>query len=96
MAEQEISVNLGEVAMAAAITVSVAGVSYAVLNTDGITGSTKAVADRASCHAIDVAVVAFTAQHDAVPTTIEQVRPYVKGDLSGYRIVAGRPAGPGC
>ncbi|MET8153935.1 hypothetical protein ACIBSW_34810 [Actinoplanes sp. NPDC049668] len=88
--------NLSEVAMAAAITVSVGGVSYAALNVDGISGSTRAVADQASCHTVDAAVVAFVAQHGTAPTTIKQLAPYVKGDISAYRIVGGRAAGPGC
>ncbi|MEU7901565.1 hypothetical protein [Actinoplanes sp. NPDC049118] len=88
--------NLSEVAMAAAITVSISGVSYAAFNVDGISASTQTVADRVSCHTVDDAVVAFVAQHGAAPTTVEQLRPYVKGDISAYRIVAGRAAGPGC
>lgn len=88
--------NLSEVAMAAAITVSVAGVSYAAFNVDGLSGSTRTVADQASCHSVEGAVVAFVAQHNAPPTTIKQLGPYLKGDISAYRIVAGRATGPGC
>ena len=88
--------NLSEVAMAAAITVSISGVSYAALNVDGLSGSTRAVADQATCHSVDGAVVAFVAQHNAAPTTIKQLSPYLKGDISAYRIIAGRADGPGC
>jgi hypothetical protein len=89
-------VHLSEVAMAAAITVSIAGVSYAALNTDGLTGTAKTVAGRASCRAVDQAIVAYVAQHDRTPTTIGQLQPSVRGDISAYRIVRGRAAGPGC
>jgi hypothetical protein len=89
-------VNLTEVAMAAAITVSVGGGSYAALNIDGISATAHTVADRASCRTVDEAIVAYLAQHDTAPATITQLRPYVRGDISAYRIVRGRAAGPGC
>ena len=88
--------HLSEVAMAAAITVSIAGVSYAALNTEGIRGTATTVADRASCRAVDQAITGYAAQHGSTPTTIAQVRSWVKGDISAYRIVQGRAAGPGC
>jgi hypothetical protein len=89
-------VHLSEVAMAAAITVSIAGVSYAVVNTGGARGTATTVADQASCRAVEVAIVGYAAQHDRTPTTIAQLRPWVRGDISAYRIVGGRAAGPGC
>jgi hypothetical protein len=89
-------VNISEVAMAAAITVSVAGVSYVALNVEDMSGNAQRVAGQATCRAVETAVVAYAAQHDTVPTTIAQIRPLVRGDISAYRIVAGRPAGPGC
>ncbi|MEV4708956.1 hypothetical protein [Actinoplanes sp. NPDC049316] len=88
--------NLTEVAMVAAITVSVAGVSYAVVNSHGLTGATVKVADQVSCRAVDDAIVAYAAQSGAAPVRMEQLRPYVKGDVSAYRIVGGRASGPGC
>jgi hypothetical protein len=94
--EQEISVNLSEVAMAAAITVSVAGVSYATFNVDAVTGSAREVADRATCRAVYQAIVGYVAQNGTAPKTIEQVEPWVRGDITAYRIVGGDPTGPGC
>lgn len=88
--------NLSEVAMAAAITVSIAGVSYAALNTTSVTGTAKTVASQATCRAVDQAIVAYVAQNSTVPTTIKQIKPFVKGDISAYRIVKGQAAGPGC
>ena len=88
--------NLSEVAMAAAITVSVAGLSYAALNTDSLTASTQTVANTATCRAVDQAIVAYVAEHDTTPTTVGQLQPWVKGDVSQYRIVQGVAAGPGC
>ena len=88
--------HLSEVAMAAAITVSIAGLSYAALNTDGIRGTAESVAGRATCRTVDEAIVGYAAQHGTTPTAVDQLRPWVRGDISAYRIVAGRAAGPGC
>jgi hypothetical protein len=82
--------------MTAAITVSIAGVSYAALNTEGVRTSTQRVADRASCRTVDEAILGYVAQHGTAPTKIGQLQPWVKGDISAYRIVKERAAGPGC
>jgi len=82
--------------MAAAITVSVAGVSYAAFNTEGLTRVTVKAADQVTCRTVEDAIVAYAAENDTVPTRMAQVRPYIKGDVSAYRIVRGRAAGPGC
>jgi hypothetical protein len=92
----EREVNLTEAAMAAAITVSIAGVSYAALNQHAVVNKATQVADAASCRTIDGAIVAYVAQHGATPTKIAQLKPYVKGDITKYRIVNGVAAGPGC
>ena len=88
--------HLSEVAMAAAITVSIAGVSYAALNTNSVRSTATTVANQASCHTVDEAIVGYVALHDTTPTTIKQLQPWVRGDISAYRIVKGRAAGPGC
>jgi hypothetical protein len=88
--------HLSEMLMAAAITLSTAGVSYAALNTDQLTGRAETVADRVSCHTIDTAALAYAAQYGTDPTTIADLRPFVRGDISAYRIVHGLRTGPGC
>ena len=88
--------HLSEVAMAAAITVSIAGVSYAALNTEGVRSTAQSAASRASCRTVTEAIVGYAALHDTAPTRIEQLRPWVQGDISAYRIVKGRAVGPGC
>lgn len=88
--------HVSEVAMAAAITVSIAGVSYAALNTDGVRRTAETVASQASCRTVDAAIVGYVAQHGSPPTTVKQLGPWVDGDISAYRIVRGRAAGPGC
>ncbi|PRY33271.1 hypothetical protein [Pseudosporangium ferrugineum] len=88
--------NLSEVAMAAAITVSISGVSYAAFHTDTLTGTTLKVAQQVTCRTVDEAIVAYAAEHGGTPARIGQLRAYVKGDISAYRIVRGQATGPGC
>ncbi|MEU4424946.1 hypothetical protein AB0F81_30365 [Actinoplanes sp. NPDC024001] len=85
-----------ELAMAAAVTVSISGVSYAALNPQRLEANAGVVADQATCRAVDTAIVGYVAQHGETPRNVRQLRDYVKGDLSRYRIVDGMAAGPGC
>lgn len=82
--------------MAAAVTVSISGVSYAALNPDTLKADTQVVADRATCRTVETAIVGYIALNDADPTSITQLAAYVDGDISAYSIVDGRAAGPGC
>ncbi|WP_305784690.1 hypothetical protein [Symbioplanes lichenis] len=88
--------TLSEAAVAAAVTVSIAGVSYAALNTDALTARAETVASAATCRTVDAAIVAYVAEHGTAPARISQLRSYVKGDISAYRISKGVAAGPGC
>jgi hypothetical protein len=88
--------NVTEVAMAAAVTISIVGVSYAAFNTDALTGRAEKVAAAADCRTVDTAIVAYVAQYGTAPARIAQLTPYVKGDISAYRIAGGMAAGPGC
>ena len=87
---------LSEVAMAAAVTLSIGGVAYAALNTDPVTQPARTVASAADCRAVDTAILAFVTERETVPTTLDEIRPYLLGDISAYRIVNGLAAGPGC
>ncbi len=89
-------VQMSEVAIAAAVTISIAGGSYAAFNADGLLRCTEAVADQADCRTVDAAIGAYLTGHDTAPASIGDIRPYVRGDVSAYRIVDGRVAGPGC
>jgi hypothetical protein len=89
-------VHIHEVALAAAITVSVAGVSYVAFSPQEVAGTAKTVADKATCRAVDEAIIGYLAVHDRAPRSIADLQPYVKGDISAYRIVRGVAAGPGC
>ncbi|MCA2211962.1 hypothetical protein [Jidongwangia harbinensis] len=88
--------NLSEVMVAATVTLGVVGTSYAAFNTDALTDRAQTVAGVATCRAVDQAVLAYVAAHDAPPKRIADLRPYLRGDISGYRLVQGRAAGPGC
>ena len=88
--------NVSEAAMVAAITLSVAGSSYAALNTGGLTGRAELVADQAGCHAVNQAILGYVAEHDSAPRRIADLKPYVDGDISAYRLVHGVATGPGC
>ncbi|MFI5934438.1 hypothetical protein [Actinoplanes sp. NPDC051494] len=94
--EREFFVNLTEVAMAAAITLSVAGVSYAALNNGDATRQAEEVAAAADCRAVETAIVGYVAQYGTTPTRTAQLTPFVDGDITAYRIVRGRASGPGC
>jgi len=82
--------------MAAAVTVSVAGVSYSALSPERLATRARTVAAQASCRTVDSAIVAYVAVHDRQPASIADLTGYVKGDISAYRIEDGTAAGPGC
>ena len=82
--------------MAAAITVSVVGLSYVAYNPAVLTHRAETVADQATCRAVDQAIVAYAAVNDTPARSVGDLEPYVKGDISAYRIVRGAAAGPGC
>ena len=88
--------NIAEAAMAAAITASIAGVSYVAFNPAAVQHTAQATADRASCRTVNDAIVAYLALNDTAPTSIAQLKPYVLGDITAYRIDRGLAAGPGC
>ncbi|GIF22514.1 hypothetical protein BJ973_002840 [Actinoplanes tereljensis] len=88
--------HLTHVAMAAAVTVSVAGVSYAALDPAELEAKAQVVADQASCRTVDTAIVAYLALNDTQPESITDLAGYVKGDITAYSIVDGLASGPGC
>jgi hypothetical protein len=89
-------VHISEVATAAAITVSVAGLSYVAFNPAVLTDRAETVADQATCRAVDQAIVAYGAVNETAARSIGDLEPYVNGDISRYRILRGAAAGPGC
>jgi hypothetical protein len=82
--------------MATTITMSVAGLAYVAYNPGVLTDRASTVADQATCRAVDSAIVAYASVHATQPRAIADLEPYVRGDISDYRIVRGMAAGPGC
>jgi hypothetical protein len=82
--------------MASAITMSIGGVSYVALNPAKLQSRAQVVADQASCRTVDTAIVGYLMNNGTAPTSIRQLKDYVRGDISKYRIVDGVAAGPGC
>jgi hypothetical protein len=82
--------------MSAAVTVSVAGVSYVTLNPDRAEERAREVASQATCRTVDSAIAAYVALHDEDPKRIADLTDFVNGDVTAYRIVGGLAAGPGC
>ncbi|MEV6304776.1 hypothetical protein AB0M02_35565 [Actinoplanes sp. NPDC051861] len=66
------------------------------MNVKQLEASSRAVADQATCRTVDTAIVGYLAQHGESPKSISQLKSYVKGDISRYRIVNGVASGPGC
>jgi hypothetical protein len=89
-------VHILGIATAAAITLSVTGASYAAFNTGALTQRAETVASAATCRSVDDAIVAYVGAQNAAPRRIADLAPYVRGDISAYRIEQGLAAGPGC
>lgn len=88
--------NFTETAIVTAITLSAAGVAFAVMDPAALTHRAEVTAVKASCRAVEQAVLAYADQRATPPTVIADVRPYVHGDISDYRLVDGLVVGPGC
>jgi hypothetical protein len=82
--------------MTAAVTVSVAGVSYAAFDPQEAEDHAREVAGRATCRAVDAAIVAYVTVYDEAPASVADLAEYVDGNITAYRIVDGMAAGPGC
>ena len=84
------------VVVAATVTLSVAGVCYSQFDTRATEQKARAVAEQATCRAVDSAIVAYAGVHGGPPASITDLTGYLKGDVRAYRIVRGQAAGPGC
>ncbi|GGN44348.1 hypothetical protein GCM10010109_77460 [Actinoplanes campanulatus] len=82
--------------MASALTVSIGGVSYVAVNPAKLEGRAQVVADQATCRTVETAIMGYVMNNGVEPTSVRQLGDYVSGDISRYRIVGGRAAGPGC
>lgn len=88
--------NLTETAVVAVITVGVAGAAYTMLAPASLTDRAQSTAAEATCRAVDAAVVAYVQEFGVAPRGIADVRPFVRGNITGYRLDKGVAVGPGC
>jgi hypothetical protein len=89
-------VHLTQIAMAATVTLGIAGVCYTALDSEAIEEAARDAAAQATCRTVDSAIVAYAAVHGDPPASVTELTDYVKGDITAYRIVDGQAAGPGC
>ncbi len=88
--------TLMEMTMASVITLGTVASATISVDAPALTRRAETAAAQATCRAVDTAILAFYTDRQVLPTTQRDVQPYVKGDISRYRIIAGRAAGPGC
>ena len=82
--------------MAATVTLSIIGVCYTALKPEAVEQLARDVAAQATCRTVDSAIVAYAGQYGEPPASITELTGYVEGDITAYRVVDGRAAGPGC
>ncbi|MEU8239599.1 hypothetical protein AB0C07_15255 [Actinoplanes missouriensis] len=88
--------RLMETVVTAALTVSVAGVSYAAFIPEKLESDVRVVAEAATCRTVDTAIVGYLSVNGVAPTSTAQLAGWVKGDISAYSIDNGVAVGPGC
>ncbi|MBU2664376.1 hypothetical protein KOI35_12805 [Actinoplanes bogorensis] len=88
--------HASHISVAAAVTLSIAAVCYSQFDPKASEKQARVVADKATCHTVDSAIVAYVGIHGTAPKAISEITGYVKGDITAYRIVNGQAAGPGC
>ena len=89
-------VKLTELVVTLVLTTGLAGAMSKAIDVPARVASATAVAERVDCRMVESAIVAYGADHDAPPAQIADIQPYLRGDISGYRLTAGTPVGPGC
>lgn len=75
---------------------SVAAISYSQLDPAAAEEQARSVADKATCRTVDSAILAYAGVNGDAPGSVSALADLVQGDITAYRIVGGRAAGPGC
>lgn len=88
--------RLIHIPVTAAVTLSIAAASYSQLDARAAEEQARSVAEKATCRTVDSAILAYVGVHGEAPRSVNELAGYVKGDISGYRIVHGQAMGPGC
>jgi hypothetical protein len=85
-----------EVAVSLTVVLGGGAAAATALDMPGLLGKVEATTVKASCHTMRNAVAAYTTDHGRAPARITDVQPYVRGDLTPYRVTATGVTGPGC
>ncbi|MBM2619994.1 hypothetical protein JIG36_31220 [Actinoplanes sp. LDG1-06] len=88
--------HLTHITVAATVTLSIAAICYSQFDPKGSEQQARTAADKATCRAVDSAIVAYAGLHGEAPKAVSQIAGYLKGDITAYRIVNGQATGPGC
>jgi hypothetical protein len=89
-------VRLTHVSVTAVVTLGISAASYAALNPAVLQKRATTVAEQATCRTVNDAIVVYAGVNERMPRTAADLAVYVKGDISAYRIIDGKAAGPGC
>lgn len=88
--------KLTEVAITLAVTLGVAAAALTAMDPARLQDEAEVTVSAATCRSIDNAISAYIAEQNVVPTQLSEIRKYVRGDISAYRIDRGNAVGPGC
>jgi hypothetical protein len=90
-------VTLTELAVALAVASGTVAGAATALDVPVLVGEATRTAELASCRTVETAVVAYVAEHDTAPVRMADLFPLLRGDVTGYRLLAGGAVtGPGC
>jgi hypothetical protein len=95
-AVQGVLMNITEVAMVAAITLGTVATAAVSMDVPALSRQAESTVARANCRSVDTAIIAYVSEWEVLPAALKDVKPYVQGDVTAYRIVAGKAVGPGC
>ena len=85
-----------ETAVVMTVTLSTVAIAWTQMDAPRMSARTVAAAAQVSCHTVETAIAAYATDRGVPAATITDIRPYVLGDISAYRIDRGHAAGPGC
>lgn len=90
--------KLIEVVVSMTVVLGAGAIAVTSLNVPKLIGGSQQATAGVSCHTVRTAVASYATEHDAPPGGIDDLRPYVQGDISAYRIVPPglEVVGPGC
>jgi len=89
-------VRLTHASVTAVVTLGIAASSYAALNPAVLQKRATTVAEQPTCRTVNDAIVVYAGINERLPLSVADLAVYVTGDISAYRIVGGKAAGPGC